>query len=219
MTSERFIYCQLCCIQQSFNLWHAVACKTAKWYGIRETTPCHTFLKRLVSSTLHSATSSRRKGRDFWGVVFCVFNLHLQLKQPLKIPMKTSHTERQLFFCSWRWWEHNVFMKLKIRADLRFYKGKEWESRLGSVNRRAHPVSDRYTSEGQKGEKIRFQHMKDKDRFTRSSQGFIGVLWEQRNAVGFGYQNPLQLQPYLDIDGLQLLLGAPWGVLKPLRAD
>lgn len=51
-----------------------------------------------MSSTLHSATSSRRKGRDFWGVVFCVFSLHLQLKQPLKIPMKTSHTERQLFF-------------------------------------------------------------------------------------------------------------------------
>lgn len=143
-----------------------------------------------MSSTLHSATSSRRKGRDFWGVVSCVFSLHLQLKQPLKIPMKTSHTERQLLFYSWRWWEYNVFMKLKIRADLRFYKGKGWESRLAPVNCRAHPVSGRYTSEGQKGEKIRFQHMQDKDCFARWSRGFIGALREQRNAVGFGYQNP-----------------------------
>lgn len=94
------------------------------------------------------------------------------------------------FFCSWRWREYNVFMKLKIRADLRFYKGKGWESRLGSVNCRAHPVSDRYTSEGQKGEKIRSQHMQDKNCFAPLSQGYIRILWEQRNAVGFGYQNP-----------------------------
>lgn len=35
-------------------------------------------------------------------VVVCVFSLHLQLKHPLKIPIKTSHTERQLGLCSQR---------------------------------------------------------------------------------------------------------------------
>lgn len=173
-----------------------------------------------MSSTLHSATSSRRKGRDFWGVVSCVFSLHLQLKQPLKFSMKTSHTERQLFFCSWKWWEYNVFMKLKIRADLRFYKGKGWESRLGSVNCRAHPVSDSYTSGGQKSVKIRFQHIQDKDCPACSNQGFVGVLWEQRNAVGFGYQNPSNSRYIWTLMGwTSSLLGASWGVLKPLSAD
>lgn len=219
MTSERFIYCQLCCIQQSFNLWHAVACKTAKWYGIRETTPCHTFLKTSGVKHITFSNIIKKKGKGFLGGCFLCFQFTFTAETAFENSYEDFTYWETAVFCSWRWWEYNVFMKLKIRADLRFYRGKGWESRLGSVNRRAHPVSDRYTLEGQKGEKIRFQHMKDKDCFTRSSLGFIGVLWEQRNAVGFGYQNPLQLQPYLDIDGLQLLLGAPWGVLKPLRAD
>lgn len=165
-----------------------------------------------MSSTLHSATSSRRKGRDFWGVVFCVFSLHLQLKQPLKIPMKTSHTERQLllfFFCSWRWWEHNAFMKLKIRADLRFYKGKEWDLRLGSVNCRAHPVSDIYTSERQKGKKIRFRHMQGKNCFAPSGKGFIGASGNKGMQWAW-VSEPLQLQIHLDVDGLDPQLGEHW---------
>lgn len=127
-----------------------------------------------MSSTLHSATSSKRKRRDFWGVVFCVFSSLLQLKRSLKIPIKTSHTERQLVLCSWRWWEYNVFMKLKIRADFWFYKWKGWESRLASMDCRAYPASDRYISVGQKGRKIgRFQHAQNKNYFAFSSQGFI----------------------------------------------
>lgn len=142
MTSERFIYCQLCWIQQSFNLWHVVACRTAKWYGIRETTPCHTFLK--MSGVKHITLSNiiKKKEKGFLGGCFSVFSSLLQLKRSLKIPIKTSRTERQLILCSWRWWEYNAFMKLKIRADLRFYKGKGWESRLASMNCRAYPASD-----------------------------------------------------------------------------
>lgn len=63
------------------------------------------------------------RGGIFRGLFF-VFSSHLQLKQPLKIPIKTSHTERQLFLCSQRWWENNVFTKLKIRADPRILQRK-----------------------------------------------------------------------------------------------
>lgn len=147
--------------------------------------------------------------RILGGVVFCVFSLHLQLKQPLKIPIKTSHTERQLFLCCQRWWEYNIFMKLKIRADLSFYKGKGWESRLASMNRRVHPASDRHVSIRQKGGEIeRFQRIPGKDYFACSSQGFIRYYGKRRSAVakaavGLGYQNPLQIQPRL-ADPLQL---------------
>lgn len=178
------------------------------------------YISKNVWCQAHYIQQHHQEEREeIFGGLFPVFSLHLQLKQALKIPMKTSHTERQLFFCSWRWWEYNAFMKLKIRADLRFYKGKGWESRLGSVNCRAHPGSDRYTSEGQKGEKIRFQHMQDKGCPAHSSQGFVGVLWEQRNAVGFMYQNSSNPRYIWTLTGwTSSLLGAPWGVLKPLWA-
>lgn len=79
-----------------------------------------------MSNTLYSAIPSRKR-RDLGGELFFfwAFSLHLQLKQPLKIPLKTSHTERQLFFfCRWRWREYNGLWSWKSGQTLGFTKEK-----------------------------------------------------------------------------------------------
>lgn len=204
MTSERFIYCQLCCIQQSFNLWHAVACKTAKWYGIRETTPCHTFLKTSGVKHITFSNIIKKKGKGFLGGCFLCFHFTFTAETAFENSYEDFtywKTAVAFFFCSWRWCEYNAFMKLKIRADLRFYKGKKWDLRLGSVNCRAHPVSDIYTSERQKGKKIRFRHMQGKNCFAPSGKGFIGASGNKGMQWAW-VSEPLQLQIHLDVDGL-----------------
>lgn len=98
MTSERFIYCQLCCIQQSFNLWHAVACKTAKWYGIRETTPRHTFLKTSGVKHITFSNIIKKKGKGFLGGCFLCFQFTF-----------TAETAFEIFYEDFTYWETAVF--------------------------------------------------------------------------------------------------------------
>lgn len=142
----------------------------------------------------------------FWGLFF-VFSVYIySWKQPLKIPIKTSHTERQLFLCSWRWWEYKFLRSWKSGQTLGFTKEKGENRGLLPWT---HTASDRYISLGHKGGNIgRFQHVQDKDYFACSSQGFIRYYGKQRSAVakpavGFGYQKPLQIQPCL-VGPLQL---------------
>lgn len=150
------------------------------WYQRNYTMP---YISKNVWCQAHYTQQHHQEERGgIFGGLFFVFSSHLKLKQPLKIPIKTSHTERQLFLCSQRWWENNVFTKLKIRADPSFYRGKGWELRLASINCRAHPVSERCISVEQKGGKIgRFQHLGDK--------GLHQVLWETKECSGWGVRN------------------------------
>lgn len=144
------------------------------WYQRNYTMP---YISKNVWCQVHYTQQHHQEERGgIFGGLFFVFSSHLQLKQPLKIPIKTSHTERQLFLCSQRWWENNVFTKQKIRAYPSFYRGKGWELRLASINCRAHPVSERCISVEQKGGKIgRFQHFQ--------TRGSIRCYGKQRSAV------------------------------------
>lgn len=120
-------------------------------------------------------------------------------------------------FCSWRWWEYNFSWSWKSGQTLGFIKEKG--ENQGLVLRTAELIQFQ-THIPWKGEKIRFQPLQDKDCSAHSSQGFIGVLWEQRNAVGFGYQNPSNSWSLWMLTAwTSSLLGEPWGVLKPLWAN
>lgn len=179
------------------------------------------YISKNVWCQAHYIQQHHQEEREgIFGGLFFVFSVYIYSWNSLWKCLWRLHILRDSCFFVAGDDEYNVFMMLKIRADLKFYKGKGWESRLGSVSCRAHPVSNRYTLEGQKCEKTRFQPMQDRDCFVCSSQGFIRVLWEQRNAVGFGHQNPSNSRHIWMLTACNSSpLGAPWGALKPLPAD